>query len=447
MFSPIIDFFRTAPDREPITDPAQVRRRFEHLRWRVFFGTMIGYGVYYVCRLPLSAAKQPMIDDGVLDERQLGGMGSALLFAYAFGKLINGFLADKSDISRLMATGLLVSALLNLGTGFASGYLLFAVLWGFNGWFQSMGCAPSVVSLSQWFSNQERGTRYGLWSIAHSLGEGLTFIGTAAVISAWGWRWGFWLPGILGVAAALAMYFVLADRPQTYGLPHVADYKQDYSAGRASGGSVRQHQLQVLRNPAVWILGLSSALMYVARYAVNNWAILYLQKAKGYSLKGAGTVLAAYPLMAMLGQASSGFVSDRLFRANRHLPALLYGVAEVGALLLFFVAPSGRTWLDVLSLALFGFSLGGLLVFLGGLMAVDICSKKAAGAAMGFIGLFSYVGAAVQDWVSGRLIAAGKHEVGGEVVYNFDTLLWFWIGSAALAVLLACTTWKVKARE
>jgi OPA family sugar phosphate sensor protein UhpC-like MFS transporter len=447
MSSSIVDFFRTGPDREPIADPAQVRRRYERIRWRVFLGTMVGYGVYYLCRLPLSAAKQPMIDGGVLDEEQLGGMGSALLFTYAFGKLINGFLADKADISRLMSAGLLVSALVCMATGFGSGYLMFAVLWGVNGWFQSMGCAPSVVSLSQWFSNQERGTRYGLWSIAHSLGEGLTFIGTAAVISAWGWRWGFWLPGIVGVAAALALFFVLADRPPTYGLPLVADYKQDYSAGRASEGTVGQQQLAVLRNPAVWVLGLSSALMYVARYAVNNWAILYLQKAKGYSLRAAGTVLSAYPLMAMVGQATSGFVSDRVFHANRHVPALIYGAIEVAMLLLFFLSPPGRMWLDMLALAAFGFSLGGLLVFLGGLMAVDICSKKAAGAAMGFIGLFSYLGAALQDWISGQLIAAGKHVVGGEVVYDFHTLLWFWIGSAALAVALACTTWKVRARE
>lgn len=447
MRSPIVDFFRTGPDREPLADGAQLRRRYERLRWRVFLGTTIGYGVYYVCRLPLSAAKQPLIDGGVLDERQLGGMGSALLFAYAVGKLVNGFFADKSDISRLMSTGLLVSGLLNLAAGFGSGYLLFALLWGFNGWFQSMGCAPSVVSLSQWFSNRERGTRYGLWSVAHSLGEGLTFVGTAAVISAWGWRWGFWLPGIIGVLVALAMYFVLADRPPTYGLPLVADYKQDYSAGRASEGSVGQQQLAVLRSPAVWVLGVSSALMSVTRYAVNNWAILYLQRAKGYSLRAAGSVLGAYPLLGVLGEASSGFVSDRLFGARRHLPALLFGLVEVAALLLFFLSPPGHLWLDVFALALFGFSLGGLLVFLGGLMAVDICSKKAAGAAMGFIGLFSYLGAAVQDWVSGQLIAAGKHEVGGVVTYDFEALLWFWIGSAALAVVLACTTWNVRARE
>jgi sugar phosphate permease len=76
-----------------------------------------------------------------------------------------------------MSTALLCSALANLVFGSVDGFVLFAVLWGLNGWFQSIGSAPSVVSICQWFSNRERGTRYGIWAGAHNLGEGMTFIG------------------------------------------------------------------------------------------------------------------------------------------------------------------------------------------------------------------------------------------------------------------------------
>jgi OPA family sugar phosphate sensor protein UhpC-like MFS transporter len=39
-----------------------------------------------------------------------------------------------------------------------------------------------VVALSHWFARKERGTRYGIWSASHSIGEGLTFAGTAFLV-------------------------------------------------------------------------------------------------------------------------------------------------------------------------------------------------------------------------------------------------------------------------
>jgi sugar phosphate permease len=40
------------------------------------------------------------------------------------------------------------------------------------------------------------------------------------------WRWGFWGPGLACIIVAIILYINLADRPQTYGLPSVADYKK-----------------------------------------------------------------------------------------------------------------------------------------------------------------------------------------------------------------------------
>ena len=203
-------------------------------------------------------------------------------------------------------------------------FIMFVILWGLNGWFQSIGSAPSVVSICQWYSNNERGTRYGIWAGAHNIGEGLTFIGTAFIISMLGWRWGFVGPGIACIIVATILYLTLADRPETYGLPNVADYKNDYSAGKPTQESIARLQLQVLKNPIVWILGLSSALMYVTRYAIHSWGPLYLQEAKNYSLVEAGVLIGANTMVGLCGAIFSGFLSDRFFNSRRNVPTLLY---------------------------------------------------------------------------------------------------------------------------
>ena len=86
-------------------------------RWSCFLSGTIGYSLYYVCRTTLNVVKKPILENGTLDAVQLGIIGSALLFSYALGKFVNGFLADHSNIKRFMATGLAVSAVANFCVG------------------------------------------------------------------------------------------------------------------------------------------------------------------------------------------------------------------------------------------------------------------------------------------------------------------------------------------
>lgn len=135
-------------------------RLYKKLRWQSFIAGTVGYSLYYVCRTSLNVVKKPILESGALDATQLGVIGSALLFAYAIGKFINGFLSDHSNIKRFMAAGLAVSAVANLLVGllgFANGggivgnmvlFVAFAVMWGVNGWSQSMG-APRPSSPSR----------------------------------------------------------------------------------------------------------------------------------------------------------------------------------------------------------------------------------------------------------------------------------------------------------
>ncbi len=377
----------------------------------------------------------------------MGLIGSMLFYVYAVGKLVNGFLADRANIRRFMGAALLLSAIANLLFGATSIFYAFLVLWGLNGWFQSIGSAPSVVSLCQWFSQKERGSRYGIWAGAHNIGEGLTFVGTSLIVGAFGWRWGFWGPGIACVIMAAVMFRTLADRPQTYGLPHVSDYKRDYSGGKPSTASIGREQLRVLKNPLVICLGISSALMYVARYGIHSWGILYLQETKAYSLEEAGALIGFNTIIGLAGAASSGMISDVFFDSRRNVPCLAYGFLLITGLVMLHQTPPGHFWLDAVAIGMFEFAIGGLIVFLAGLIAVDVMPKKAAGAVKGVIGLFSYVGAATQEWISGLLIESTKTVVDGEAQYAFDGAFYFWIGASVLSVLFALPAWNVKPHE
>ena len=446
-----IRFFASGEDKPLLTDQAEIDRRYRRHRLSVIFTITLGYGIAYTCRLGLSVVKKPLIDANIFSADDLGKIGSTLLYAYAVGKLVNGFLADHANIKRFWSVGILLSALINLFMGWSLLLWVWIALWGLNGWFQSFGAPAGVVSISQWFSNKERGRYYGIWSTAHPVGEGLTFVAASAVVSYFGWRAGFAIPGIVSVGVAAAVFLLVQDRPRTLGLPAVADWKDDHAAplpaGAAPAKSTWRAQLSILKLPSIWILAFASATMYMTRYAMSGWGILYLQEAKGYSIIQAGSLIALYPLAGLAGCVSYGFISDNLFQARRPPVNLACAVLEISALAFMFFSAPGHPILLAGAFLIYGFSLSGLLVSLGGLFAVDIAPKRAAGAAMGFIGVFSYVGAAVQERISGFLIQKGTSLVNGVRHYDFHRVVLFWMGTSVVSMILAASLWRVKATD
>ncbi|MBN1347251.1 MAG: MFS transporter [Phycisphaerae bacterium] len=444
----ILGWFKTRPDLPTIADRAAVKEAYSISRWTTFTAVTVGYSFFYFTRLTLSVAKKPMVDAGVANAQDLGAIGMAFFIAYAFGRLVNGFLCDRAHIGRFMGFGLLVSAIINVVFGWRYPVIIFILLWCMNGWFQSMGSAPSVSNMAAWFSRKERGVRYSVWSLAHNLGEGMTFVVTAVVVGAFGWQVGFWAPGLICIVVAVILFKTILDRPETYGLPPIAEYKGEAPDPRDDDGkSIGHGQLHVLSNPAIWVLGLASACMYVARYGINNWFVFYLQEAKGLASGTAGFSTAFYPFIGALGTLSAGPISDYVFGGRRIPVCLLYGLLLIAGLVAIPLIPRDHLWADRGALSVCGFAIGGLLVFLGGLVAVDISSKRAAGAAMGVIGVFSYLGAALGDYVGGWLIESSKVVVDDVTTYDFRGLLTFWIGAGVLSFVLTLSLWRPWRRE
>jgi OPA family sugar phosphate sensor protein UhpC-like MFS transporter len=444
----LLRFFAASPEQPLRTDPQEIDALYRRHRLRVMLAITIGYGLVYTCRLAIGVVKKPLIDEGIFTPAELGQIGAALFYTYALGKLVNGFLADHANIRVFFATGVLLSALINIAMGWSTILWVSILLWALNGWFQGFGAPSGVVSLASWFSNRERGRYYGIWSTAHSIGEGLTFVAVAALVSAFGWRYGFWGPGVLCIGVTIGLAWLLQDRPRALGLPTVAEWKNDRweeapDAERLSRNGLLAVQLSILKIPAIWVLALASASMYVTRYAINSWGILYLQEARGYTLVDAGTMLMANTLAGIVGCVAFGFISDKFFAARRPPANLIFAAIEILALLLIFYGPQNHGML-LLAFVLYGIGLNGLVTSLGGLFAVDIAPKRVAGAVMGVVGVFSYLGAALQENISGYLIDRGSTVVDGVRSYDFSDAIAFWIGASVVSFLLATTLWRTK---
>ena len=438
----IIAFFRASP---PKAGGEFDEQRFRSVRWQTFITMTLAYVTFYVCRLSFTVAKSALVELGITPT-ELGMIGSTLFFSYAIGKLVNGFIADHANVVRYMSLGLLLSAGMNLMMGMTSNAMLLAIFWGINGWAQSMGVGPCVVSLARWYGCKERGTFYAIWSTAHNIGEAMTYMVIAAVIAGFGWQMGYLSTAALGAAGVVLMLLFMRDSPQSCGFPSINVIRDEPQEETEARGSVFKNQLLALRNPALWALALASAFMYIDRYAVNSWGIFFLEQDKAYSTLEASGIIGVNAIAGIAGTIIAGMLSDRFFPRNRSVMAGFISLLNTAGFALMLWSPHGY-YTDILAMIIFGATIGALTCFLGGLIAVDISSRKAAGAALGTIGIASYAGAGLGEFLTGIIIDKTSIIENGKTLYDFSTLSLFWVGTGLMSALFCFTTAAIVARR
>ena len=448
----LYSFYRISKPAKEIVPSGEVDATYRSLRSRTFWGVTVAYSLYYVCRMSLSVVKQPLIDEGFLTAGQLGLIGSALFFIYSIGKFINGFIADYCNIRRFMATGLFISAAVNLlmgVLGLMNGwvgmtttviFISFAFLWGINGWAQSMGSPPGVISLSRWFPQSKRGSYYSIFSASPYIGEFISYNVIAAVVAWLGWQYGFLVASLAGLIGTALILFLVSDNPESKGLPSIQTLTGE-KLTKEDQMRTKDLQKMILKHPGIWVIAISSAFIYITKYAIAGWGVLFLQKSRGFSLEDASQVIAFSAVFGILGTVMAGWLSDRVFKSDRVKPAIISGVLSFISLALFLFTEAGF-WVNVLYVSVFSLTVGILYCIVAGLMAVDIVPRKATGAALGVVGISSYVAAGLQDIISGYMIQGNTTKIAGVDVYDFTPVSIFWLVAALVSFILPVMNWK-----
>ena len=438
----LYSYFRISKPSEGKVPAERVDEEYKRLRTRTFWGVTAAYTLYYVCRMTLGVVKQPVIDGGVLTAGELGVIGSVFYFVYAAGKFSNGFIADYCNIRRFMAWGLGISAVINLvlgilgllqgplGIGSVAMLAAFALLWGVNGWVQSMGSPPGTISLSRWFPLKSRGTMYSIFSSTPSFGKALTMIALGFVVAVAGWQWGFVAAAAAGVIGTIVAAVFISDTPESKGLPTVQELSGE-PLKTLDKKPTKELQKWVFRHPGIWVIAISSAFIYITQHAVSDWGVLFLQKQKDFSLESATQIIGISEAFGVVGNLLAGWISDRLFGGNRARPVVIAGALTVVTLSLFLFT-GGTYWMNIAYIALFSMAFSVVFCIVAGLMA------------LGIVGISSYAAAGLQSIVSGFLIEGNA----ADGVYNFGPVSIFWTIACVIAFVLPVIGWKyLRVRE
>jgi MFS transporter, OPA family, glycerol-3-phosphate transporter len=380
---------------------AGIDRVYRHHRRRVFAGIFLGYAAYYLVRNNLALAIPDILRE--YPQHSKAALGSALTglsIAYGISKFLMGSVSDRSNPRFFLPLGLLLSCAIMAATGLVkavySSLALLIVLQTLNGWVQGMGWPPCGKTMVHWFSTKERGLVVSFWNVSHNVGGALVAnLAFAGVVLFGDWGAKFYFNAAVAAVAAVIVFVLMRDTPQSCGLPPIEeyrnDYRPDYTADHERTFTFREIFFEhVLPNRYLWALAVANAFVYFVRYGVVNWIPTYLETAKGFSFQQSSLGWSLYEYAAIPGTIACGWMSDRVFKGRRAPATMLFMALTLVAVVVYWVNLHGPLWIDYAALIAIGFLIYGPIMIIG-LHALDLVPKKAAGTAAGFTGFFGYV--------------------------------------------------------
>ena len=159
----------------------------------------ITYVFAYLCRLNLST---------VLDKAALGlnvtveylGIASSVYFGtYAVGQLLNGFVGDRVSPHKYILVALLMTGSINTVLGLQSSGAVFLVLWGLNGFCQSMFWSTLLRLLSLYSGDGEKKRVSTVMTTCSVTGYFLSWVALGYLFKPMSFRPYFAVPGILAL--------------------------------------------------------------------------------------------------------------------------------------------------------------------------------------------------------------------------------------------------------
>lgn len=386
---------------------SDARARFSYWRTRTFYSIFIGYIFYYFTRKSYTFAMPLLISELGFQKSELGILVTVFSITYGVSKFACGILGDKSNPRWFMGFGLILTGVFNICFGFSSSLWFFVLFWGLNGWFQGFGWPPCARLLSYWYSEKSRGTWWSIWSTSHNVGGAIIPLIVTACVQYAGWRYALYVPGVMCIICGFILFERMRDTPESLNLPTAEEIdglvvkKPPTQEKRPSTKTLLFDH--VLFNKYIWFLALANLFVYVVRTGINDWTVVYLSEARGFSLLEASGTIPWFEVGGIVGMLVAGYFSDRFMSGGRGLISALFMAFLTLPLLYFWFSPSSGYVSTSVLLFLIGLFLFGPQMLVG-CAAVEKSNKEAAGTASGFAGVFGYLGAAIAGYPFGLLL-------------------------------------------
>ena len=376
------------------------------------------YCFLYCSRLNISSATPYLIEAGWTNTT-IGILTGMLFWTYGIGQLVNGRLSELVGPSKFIIAAVVLSAAANflVATQNVDSVVALAVIWGANGFFQSMAWTPGIAVLTKWWPGKTRGFATGFTNAFSGFGQ---VAAACAVLVAYewapqlGWKAGFVIPPCFSLVILVVYLLCVKTSPAKAGL-------RDYLEEDTGKGEEEQQMQRILESkgilyPYKYIASNRTFLIWtviafctgLARYGLSSWIPLYFNQ-QGLSAVASVASAMILPIGMGIGTLVVPWLTDR-FCPTERLPAAIIS-AVIGAVTTVAIFLLDATSLPQLILTEVLLFIAGFCIYaINGIVftyAADIGGRVFSGTCSGVLNFAAYLGAAVQSIVYGFVLDNG----------------------------------------
>ena len=384
-------------------DTQTKQQKFKKYAWLVLLSFGFMYLFFYNGRQNINLVMTQMAGDLGSSTAALGAVSSALFWCYAFGQLINGRLGAFFGYKRFMIIGVVASAILNVVISFQQSIPVIVVLWGLNGFFQSMVWSNGLGVVNKWWPAKKRGFATGLTTFFSGMAQVTTYLSILLCLQLnpeWGWRAAFRFPMVPLIISLIAFILFFKNSPSDAGLSQFEENEDDSSAELENliktKGYFYPYKL-LFSEPKVILLCFISAIAGIGRYGLLTWVPTYFTEELGLTIKDG--IFSS--ILLPFGQACAMFIfpiiTDKLLKGKREPMLIIASLVTFCGMLIF---PFIRNQLGA-SAMLFVLGVFAMVTGVIWTIAGDIGGKALSSTVVGVFDWAVYMGAAVQALLFG----------------------------------------------
>lgn len=362
-----------------------------------------------------------IMDTLALTKAQAGYIGSAYFVAYMVFAPILGNLTDKIGGRKVITAFCIV-----LGTGTVLmgtiTYLWTACLFHFIVGVGAAACwAPVSALLQKWFSARQRGMALGILTVGAYLGSATMGIILPRLLFGYGWRFNWFLLGLLAFVMVPTNGFLLRSKPEDVSIKVQSEVS-------SLGTFMSQIDYrEMLRTSKFWLIGTSYLAMSFATYVAYIFLVTYATLELKMEYTAASMLVTLLSLCGILGALIFPALSYRLGRRK----TLAVSNLLLAFSLLAFVLVKSNAFLLTLSVVVLGVFDGGIWPVYAA-CAADYFSPSVAGTVMGFWTTLYGLGSIISPPIAGYLADL------------YGTFFWSFIMSSIVAVVATLLILRVK---
>ena len=374
------------------------------------------YCAHYCTRLNIGNAQVYMTE---FSSEDIGILSSVLFWTYGIGHLVNGRLGEVVGIRRFIVLSIILSVICNFIMGFQTSIVAMAIIWGLNGFFQSMAWSPGVASLASWWPGDKRGFATGFANAFSGFGQVVATLMVAlgfVILPNLGWRSAFFVPAILPLLMLVIYWLFAKASPKAVGLRDYQEEDQgkaeyeDEMAKIVKEKGVLYPYFYLLKQPIFWAWIFVVFASGVARYGLVTWIPKYLNETTELGAIVSLLTSTILPIGMGIGTLVVPTLTDRVCPDNRLWAGVVSGIVSALCIVgIAFLDPNNHFQFALMHVCLF---FAGFFIYaINGVVwayAADVGGRVFSSTATGILDFFAYMGAAIQAAVYGFILAAGN---------------------------------------